>query len=629
MKKVNLFKLFIALIVTATFSSFQLQAQTSGSDDLGNGNPPCTTPAGTVGGCTNTFIGQAAGASNTTSGLNNSFFGDHAGFSSASGGNNTHIGWEAGYDNTASNNTFIGSSAGWSNTGTYNVFVGQAGYYNTSGGKNSFLGYQAGQQNTTASSNSALGFNSLYYNQTGQYNTCLGAYAGQGASLSSYSNSCFVGYQAGYANVANDNTAVGYQALYSNATGGLQCTAIGSGALYYNGVEANTATGYHALYSNVNGGFSVANGYKALANSTSSNGGNTAVGYNSLVGNTSGYGNTAIGRGSGVTVTTMDSNTFAGAGADAGGNNFGNCAAFGAYATAPGEGEMMFGNGNIKGLYTSSAGLFQTSDGRFKTNIKQNVPGLEFINKLRPVTYNMDTKALDGFINAGRSTKPQVIAHTQTQTFTDSTGTSHTTTTTTYDTIPGYTPNPNADFSASTSIVHSGFIAQSVDSAAKAIGYTSTIVSRPSNTNDPYALNYAEFVVPLVKAVQELSKEVDSLKAANLKGATHTGNNGNNDNSGKSTQDIKLALPDAPTLGEPQPNPNSGSTQISYYLPDNTSGAKIIFTDMLGKVMEERVLQSGYGLLNIDTKNLPSGIYSYTLVIDGKVIDNKKMMRNK
>ena len=50
---------------------------------------------------------------------------------------------------------------------------------------------------------------------------------------------------------------------------------------------------------------------------------------------------------------------------------------------------------------------------------------------------------------------------------------------------------------------------------------------------------------------------------------------------------------------------------------------------MLGKVMDEKPLQSGYGLLNIDTQNLPSGIYSYTLVIESKVFDTKKMMRSK
>ncbi len=83
------------------------------------------------------------------------------------------------------------------------------------------------------------------------------------------------------------------------------------------------------------------------------------------------------------------------------------------------------------------------------------------------------------------------------------------------------------------------------------------------------------------------------------------------------------------TLGEPQPNPNNGSTQIPYYLPQNTSGAKIIFTDMLGKTMKEQLLQPGYGLMNVDTQDLPAGIYSYTLIVDGKVIDNKKMIRNK
>ena len=37
------------------------------------------------------------------------------------------------------------------------------------------------------------------------------------------------------------------------------------------------------------------------------------------------------------------------------------------------------------------------SDARFKTNIKENTPGLNFINKLRPVTYNMDMDAIARF----------------------------------------------------------------------------------------------------------------------------------------------------------------------------------------------------------------------------------------
>ena len=82
-------------------------------------------------------------------------------------------------------------------------------------------------------------------------------------------------------------------------------------------------------------------------------------------------------------------------------------------------------------------------------------------------------------------------------------------------------------------------------------------------------------------------------------------------------------------MGDAQPNPNSGNAQIPYYIPENTSGAKIIFTDLLGRVMKEETLKTGYGLMNVDTRDLPGGIYSYSLVADEKVIDSKKMIRNK
>lgn len=104
--------------------------------------------------------------------------------------------------------------------------------------------------------------------------------------------------------------------------------------------------------------------------------------------------------------------------------------------------------------------------------------------------------------------------------------------------------------------------------------------------------------------------------------------NGGKDDSGKNIQDIKLALPNAVTLGDAQPNPNNGSTQIPYFAPENTN-AKVIFTDMLGKIMKEEILKSGYGIMNVDTQELPSGIYNYSLVVDEKVIDTKKMIRNK
>ena len=60
-------------------------------------------------------------------------------------------------------------------------------------------------------------------------------------------------------------------------------------------------------------------------------------------------------------------------------------------------------------------------------------------------------------------------------------------------------------------IVYTGFVAQEVEQAAKEIGFDFSGVDAPKNANDFYGLRYAEFVVPLVKAVQEQQKIIEEL----------------------------------------------------------------------------------------------------------------------
>ena len=57
--------------------------------------------------------------------------------------------------------------------------------------------------------------------------------------------------------------------------------------------------------------------------------------------------------------------------------------------------------------------------------------------------------------------------------------------------------------------IQSGFIAQEVEAAALSIGYDFHGVDKPKNDTSHYGLRYAEFVVPLVKAVQELETKND------------------------------------------------------------------------------------------------------------------------
>jgi len=53
-------------------------------------------------------------------------------------------------------------------------------------------------------------------------------------------------------------------------------------------------------------------------------------------------------------------------------------------------------------------------------------------------------------------------------------------------------------------------VAQDVERAAKELGYDFCGVDAPKNANDVYSLRYADFVVPLVKAVQEQQLIIDT-----------------------------------------------------------------------------------------------------------------------
>jgi hypothetical protein len=105
---------------------------------------------------------------------------------------------------------------------------------------------------------------------------------------------------------------------------------------------------------------------------------------------------------------------------------------------------------------------------------------------------------------------------------------------------------------------------------------------------------------------------------------------GNNGGGAKIANTFNVELANDAVLYQNIPNPFGEETMINYYLPENTGNAKIIFFDMYGQSMKEVPLtEIGSGNIHVDSKNLASGIYSYSLIIDGRVIDTKKMVRNK
>lgn len=74
------------------------------------------------------------------------------------------------------------------------------------------------------------------------------------------------------------------------------------------------------------------------------------------------------------------------------------------------------------------------------------------------------------------------------------------------------------------------------------------------------------------------------------------------------------------------PNPFDNMTRIEFVVKQMKSFAYIMITDLNGKEIKRYSINStATKNINFDAQNLPSGLYVYTLIVDGKVVDSKKM----
>ena len=76
-----------------------------------------------------------------------------------------------------------------------------------------------------------------------------------------------------------------------------------------------------------------------------------------------------------------------------------------------------------------------------------------------------------------------------------------------------------------------------------------------------------------------------------------------------------------------RPNPYSNETVIPYYLPENAQNANMLITNSRGQMLKRIPLEgSGKGELTLQTADLNQGQYQYTLIIDGRQIQTRKMI---
>lgn len=512
--------------------------------------------------------------------------------------------------------THYGTSAGTLGAAHsyFGYFAGNAAL-NTSY-ENSFFGTSSGRVTTTGFGNTAVGSNSLRYNTTGYWNTAIGTSA-MLQNMSGDRNTA-IGRMALSSNTdGHDNVVSGYHTMFSN-TDGYENVATGSKSLYENTTGRwNVATGYESLYSNTTGIDNIATGYQALYSVINGHD-NTATGYQALKASIGEF-NTAMGSRAMLEIDQGDNNSAFGvsalskrrgsynsafgshalSGEQVTGTCYGSFnSAFGAGAgptsaqvcdvtnttalgfnariTAPNQ--IRLGDSNVTSI-GGQVSWTTLSDGRFKREIKKDVAGLDFINQLNPVSYVLDKKAINTFLRIPDSLQVDNEATRKTPTR------------------------------------QTGFVAQEVEALLKKSGYVFSGVEVPQNENDAYTIRYAEFVVPLVKAVQELSVQVDDLKQQLKKYAN------------ESTMDQKSAMGTGAFLYQNSPNPFSTNTEIQMDIPESHRQANVIVYNLEGKQLKNiNVSDRGKVIVNISGNELSAGMYLYTLMVDGKVVDTKRLI---
>jgi hypothetical protein len=178
-----------------------------------------------------------------------------------------------------------------------------------------------------------------------------------------------------------------------------------------------------------------------------------------------------------------------------------------------------------------------------------------------------------------------------------------------------------------------GFIAQDLEKVLPELVQTSQQPVRNKANGeremvDVKSINYPELIPVLTKAIQEQQKQMDELKKEieELKQMVQKLSQNGTVSTGTVSEATKtnIVLSNV-KLEQNKPNPLKNTTSIQYNIPVGVKNAHIIITDNSGKTIKQITLNTGAGVVNIDASVLSNGTYNYTLLVDGKLIESKKM----
>ena len=132
-------------------------------------------------------------------------------------------------------------------------------------------------------------------------------------------------------------------------------------------------------------------------------------------------------------------------------------------------------------------------------------------------------------------------------------------------------------------------------------------------------VNYVELVPILIRSIQELNQKVEELERGKAS-MTRSASNGIDGFKAVSTDNV---------LYQNTPNPFKEQTTIRFRLADDAQNAAICIFDMSGKMLKKLPVSQGTTSVTVNGYELGEGLYLYSLVVNGKEIDTKRMILSK
>jgi len=174
--------------------------------------------------------------------------------------------------------------------------------------------------------------------------------------------------------------------------------------------------------------------------------------------------------------------------------------------------------------------------------------------------------------------------------------------------------------------IEMGLIAQDVEQVVPEVVRT--------NENGLKGIMYQNLIPLLIEGIKEQKGQIDSLREQ-LKNCCNLNQQELMQNA--SSDKTKRVMKNDPSNGrnsdiraylfQNNPNPFNEQTSIRYFLPIETKTASLMFFDMQGKLVKTLTINNfGASSITINVNELWSGMFIYSLIADGREVDNKRMI---